>query len=280
MSLVTLQDLLQHARKHAYAVPAFCVWNAESMRQAALAAAELSAPVIIMGAHSETMALPPEEQAGIAREIIKWKTPAAFMLDHGRSIAEVERCCQAGYTGVMLDLSHRPFDENLAQLRQAVAIAHPLGIGVEGELGHVGKADTMTPEGDGDSQLTDPALAARFVAETGIDALAVSIGNAHGQYQRLPRLSFSLLEQIAGQVSVPLTLHGGSGTSDEDIRKAISLGIAKINVATELMNAYRETFLREIQQGTWIPLAVHAATAALREVMFKWITLTQAKGKA
>ncbi|MFA6930233.1 MAG: class II fructose-bisphosphate aldolase [Lentisphaeria bacterium] len=280
MSLEPLQDLLQHARKHAYAVPAFCVWNAETMRQAATVAAELSSPVIVMGAYSETLALPPEQQAKIAKEIIDWKTPAAFILDHGRSLEEVQHFCRAGYTGVMLDLSHRPYAENLAQLRQAVAYAHPLGIGVEGELGHVGKADTMTPEGDGDSRLTDPSLAASFVAETGIDALAVSIGNAHGQYQQLPHFSFSLLEQIARQVTVPLSLHGGSGTSDDDIRRAVNLGIAKINVATELMNAYRETFLREVQNGTWIPLAVHAASGALQAVMAKWIILAQAKGKA
>ena len=280
MALEPFQDLLRHARKHRYAVPAFCVWNVEAMRQAALVAHELASPVIIMGAHSETMAIQPEEQAKIAREVIDWKTPTAFILDHGRSLDEVRRFCRAGYTGVMLDCSTLPYEENRAQLREAVRIAHPLGIGVEGELGHVGKADTFTPEGDGDSNLTDPVVAAAFVRDTGIDSLAISIGNAHGQYTRRPRLDFGLLDRIAHEVAVPLVLHGGSGTSDNDILRAVSLGIAKINVATELVTAYCNAFVREVQNRVWGPIASNTAMNALRPVMEKWIHLTQAKGKA
>lgn len=280
MALEPLQDLLNHARKHAYAVPAFCVWNVEAMRQAALTAGDLRAPVIVMGAYSETTAIPPEEQAKIAREVIDWKTPTAFVLDHGRSVEEVRRFCRAGYTGVMLDLSAGSYEENRAGLREAVQIAHPLGIGVEGELGHVGKADTVTPEGNGDSTLTDPDCAAEFVASTGIDALAVSIGNAHGQYTRLPRFAFALLDRIARRVSVPLVLHGGSGSPEDDIRRAVSLGIAKINVATELTTAYRDAFCREAARHVWVPVAVNAAMEALRPVMEKWIHLTGAQGKA
>ena len=280
MSLEPLQDLLNHARKHAYAVPAFCVWNAEAMQQAAMTAKALSAPVIIMGAHTETTFLSPELQARIARELIDWATPTAFILDHGRSVEEVRRFCNAGYSGVMLDLSGAPYAENVAGLREAVAIAGARGIGVEGELGHVGRADTMTPEGNGDSLLTDPDRAAEFVRDTGIDALAVSIGNAHGSYARLPRFDFELLARIARAVSVPLVLHGGSGSADDDIRHAVSLGIAKINVATELMIAYRECFGREMQKKTWVPVAAGRAAEALRPVMEKWINLCGAKGKA
>jgi len=279
MTLQPLHELLNHARNHGYAVPAFCVWNAESMRTVSLVAANLSSPVIVMGAMSEVGGVPPELQARIAREI-EWKTPTALLLDHGRSLEEVRRFCAAGYTGVMLDLSTRPYNENVVGLTEAAKIAHAMGISVEGELGHVGKADTFTVEGDGNSVLTDPDMAADFVRATGIDALAVSIGNAHGQYSRLPRFSFDILEKIAQKVSVPLVLHGGSGTSGEDIRRAISLGISKINVATELMIAYREAFIADMAKNTWVPIAAANAAAAMQPVMEKWIRLTMAAGKA
>jgi fructose-bisphosphate aldolase class II len=150
---------------------------------------------------------------------------------------------------------------------------------VEGEIGHVGKADTLTTEGGGDSTLTLPDEAARYVAETGVDALAVSIGNAHGQYARLPRLDFDRLAAIRKAVRVPLVLHGGSGTPEADIRQVISLGIAKINVATELIASVRESLRSQWAAGRnlWLPLAQAEATQAMEPAVRKWIALTGAE---
>ncbi len=181
----------------------------------------------------------------------------------------------------MLDYSARPYRENAAALRQVVAEAHRRGVTVEGELGHVGRADGASVEGGDTSTLTDPAEAAAFVAETGIDVLAVSIGNAHGQYTQLPTLDFDRLAAIHARTPVPLALHGGSGTPRDGLRRAISLGIAKVNVATELSTAMRGSLLKQWQAGRnlWTPAAQAEAVKALAPVVEKWIEWTGAAGR-
>jgi len=282
MKFVPMLELLQDAAQRGYAVPAFCVWNAETMETALRVAAELRAPVVLMNGPYGLSLLPAQVMAATARAIAdRYSVPAALHLDHGDSIALVRDCLNAGYTSVMLDYSARPYTENVAALRQTVRLAHPLGATVEGEIGHVGKSDSAAGEGAGASTLTVPAEAGAYVMETGVDALAPSIGNAHGRYTRLPRLDFDRLAEIHRTVKIPLVLHGGSGTPEGDIKKAISLGVAKINVATELIAAVRNSLRSQwdAQKNLWLPLAQAEAMKAMEHVVRKWIGLTEAQGR-
>jgi ketose-bisphosphate aldolase len=276
-------ELLRGAAAEGYAVPSFCAWNAESMLAVLRVAADMRAPVVLMNGPGEFPLLGPADLAAIARPLAaRFAVPAALHLDHGNSLEQVVECLEAGYTSVMLDYSTRPYAENAAALRQVAAMARPRGATVEGELGHVGRVDASTTEGGGTSTLTEPGEAAAYVAETGVDALAVSIGNAHGQYQKLPQLDFDRLAAIRAAVPVPLVLHGGTGTPPEDLRRAISLGIAKVNVATELVAAVRQSLLTQWQAGRnlWTPAAQAEAIRAIAPVVEKWIRWTGAAGRA
>jgi ketose-bisphosphate aldolase len=283
MGLVPMAELLGRARAQGYAVPAFCVWNLETMEGVLRTATALRAPVIFMHSVIEFRWLTPAQLAEATRTLVGDRpVPVALHLDHGNSLDVVRACVDARYTSVMLDFSMRPFEENAAALREVAAIAHPHGITVEGEIGHVGRGDTMTVEGDGDSLLTTPEEAAAYVEATGVDALAVSIGNAHGNYPRLPRLDFARLAAIRDRVPVPLVLHGGSGTPDADLKQAISLGIAKVNIATELVTAVRQSLLDQwsAKRNLWAPAALAEAMQAMVPVVERWIHITGAAGRA
>jgi tagatose 1,6-diphosphate aldolase GatY/KbaY len=279
---VAMKELLSAAVAGGYAVPSFCAWNAESMIAVLSVATELQAPVILMNGPGEYPLLGPADMAAVAQTVMRrFSVPAALHLDHGNSVALVGECLAVGYTSVMLDFSQRSYAENAAALREVVAMAHPRGVTVEGELGHVGRADNITTESSAESTLTEVAEAAAYVAETGVDALAVSIGNAHGQYTKLPQLDFARLEAIHRAVSIPLVLHGGSGTPEADLRRAIALGIAKVNVATELVTAQRQSLVAEWQAGArhWFPVAQGAAVKAMLPVIEKWFRWTGAAGR-
>jgi len=283
MKFVPMLELIKKAAAGGYAVPSFCVWNAESMLTVLNAAEKLDAPVILMNGFSEFSLLNPYVLSSLAHALpLKTTIPAALHLDHGKSLEQVKVCIDAGYTSVMLDFSHKPFSENVEALRKVVEIARPLGVTVEGEIGSVGKIHDDTVEGEQVSILTDPEEALAFVNATGVDVLAVSIGNAHGNYISLPRLRFDLLEDIYSKVRIPLVLHGGSGTPDKEIKKAISLGIAKINIASELICAVRESLKRQWNMGKnpWVSTALVGAMRDMGEVVEKWILRVGAAGQA
>jgi tagatose 1,6-diphosphate aldolase GatY/KbaY len=282
MKLLPMHVLLQAAWQGGYAVPSFCAWNAEVTETILQVAARLKAPVILMSGPGEFALNPPDTLARISKAIAeKYEAPAALHLDHGDSPEMVESCLAAGYTSVMLDYSTRPFEENAAALKGIVGRAHRLGVTVEGEIGCVGRVDDVSVEGGKTSALTDPAEAARYAEMTGVDALAVAIGSAHGLYTRLPVFDFDRLEQIRRRVQVPLVLHGGSGTQPEYLRRAVALGMAKINVASELCQAFREAYAQALAGGTnWVPLALSAVKPAIAQVVEKWIRLCGADGKA
>jgi len=283
MKFVPMVQLLQRAVSEGYGVPSFCVWNAESIEVVLRVAAELKAPVILMSGPGEFGLLAPRDLGAVAHALAeRFGVTAALHLDHGNSIALVEDCLAAKYTSVMLDYSTRPWQENVEALRRVVALAHPQGVTVEGELGVVGQADQVSVEGGKQSTLTDPDMAAGFVQETGIDALAVSIGNAHGLYTKLPQLDFERLGKLKEATRIPLVLHGGSGTPEADLRRAISLGIAKVNVATEAITAMRESLLEQWGAGKnlWAPMAQAVAMEAMAKVVAKWFHLTMAAGRA
>lgn len=283
MKFVPMADLLRHAVSGGYAVPSFCVWNAETMEAVLQSAEKLKAPVIMMSGTSEFALLKPADMGAIAQTVARrFDVRAALHLDHGNSLELVEACLAAGFTSVMLDYSSRPLQENAEAMRRVVAMARPLNVTVEGELGVIGQVDQITVEGGGPSALTDPEVAASFVKETAINALAVSIGNAHGMYATLPHLDFARLAKIHAVVPVPLVLHGGSGTPASDLRRAISLGIAKVNVASELVNAIRQSLLDQwgARENLWIPLAQAVSIKAMAPVLEKWLRLTGAAGQS
>jgi fructose-bisphosphate aldolase class II/tagatose 1,6-diphosphate aldolase GatY/KbaY len=208
--------------------------------------------------------------------------PAALHLDHGDSLDMVAACVAARYTSVMLDFSARPFEENVAALRQVVAMARPKGITVEGEIGRIGKADEATAEGGAASAFTDPAQAVEYVRQTGVDLLAVSVGNKHGFYRGDPHLEFDLLSALNAAVRIPLVMHGGTGIPEKDIRRSVKLGIAKVNVASELVHGYRASLTSQWQEGRnlWTPIAMGEATRTIAPVVEKWIRITGAAGMA
>jgi tagatose 1,6-diphosphate aldolase GatY/KbaY len=283
VEFIPMSVLQQEALAGGYGVPAFCVWNAETIDAVLRTAQALKAPVILMNGPGEFGLLPPAQMGAVAHTLARrYNVRAALHLDHGDSPETVDACLGAGYTSVMLDYSLRPIQENIEALQRVVAKAHPRGATVEGELGTLGQVDDVTVEGGKTTTLTDPDVAARFVEATGIDTLAVSIGNAHGLYTKLPQLDFDRLAKIHKAVSIPLVLHGGSGTPPADLQRAISLGIAKINVATELITAVRKSLLEQWGAGKnlWAPIAQGVAIEAMIPVLEKWLRLTGAAGRA
>lgn len=235
MALVKMKQLLEQAARENRGCGAFSVGNMEMVKGAVRAAEELNTPIILQIAevrlkHSPLHLMGPM-MVQAAREA---KVDVAVHLDHGLTIGTVERALELGFTSVMLDASTLPFEENIARTRRVVELAARYGATVEAELGLVGGSEDGAS--DHGIRCTDPEDARVFAERTGIDALAVAIGNAHGNYPVAPRLAFDVLEEIHRRVAVPLVLHGGSGIADEDFQRAISLGVRKVNIATASFN--------------------------------------------
>jgi ketose-bisphosphate aldolase len=278
-----MKDLVDRAYKEGYAVPAFCTWNAETMQVILSVAERLKAPVILMHGPSEFALMQPAAMAEVARAIEGLHhATAALHLDHGDTMDMVRQCIASRYTSVMLDFSTRTFDENAAALQEVVRLARPHGITVEGEIGRVGKADESSGEPGAASTLTDPRDAARYARLTGVDLLAVSVGNKHGFYTGEPHLEFGLLAELHAAVPVPLVMHGGTGIPEKDIEKSIGLGIAKVNVASEIVHGFRANVTEQWAKGMnlWTPLAFAHALPSVEPVVERWIRVTGAAGKA
>jgi len=246
MSLVAMKEMLVAARAGKYAVGAFEVWNLESVQAVIAVAEQLNQPVILQIGPYEIDHAGLEDISHIALyHARRAKVPAVVHLDHGDSFERTMQCINHGFTSVMLDVSHLSFKENLTATKEVVRIAHAAGVTVEGELGRIGGEEAGIDVTDSDAHLTDPAEAMHFVKETGIDVLAVAIGTAHGFYKSEPKIRIELLKKLADKISIPLVLHGGSGIAPEVIRETISLGIAKINICTEFVAAFSDTFVSE-----------------------------------
>lgn len=283
MKLIPMKELMIHAMANNYAVPSFCAWNAEVIDTILKVCQRLRSPVILMAGPGEFQLLRPSTTAAVVRALLAdYKVKAALHLDHGDSLELVKECVEAKFTSVMLDFSTRSFEDNAEALKTVCRICHPKGITVEGEIGAVGRSDSNAVEGSIGSRLTDPDEAAEYAEITGVDCLAVSIGNAHGAYVRMPQFDFERLAEIHEKVKIPLVLHGGSGTPDSDLKTAISLGIAKVNVATELITAYRSSLLNQwnTNQNMWVPIAQGEAVKEMTRVVEEWIIRLNANGKA
>ncbi|HLP17228.1 MAG TPA: ketose 1,6-bisphosphate aldolase [Bacteroidota bacterium] len=243
MPLLTLKDILAPASRQAYAVGAFNVISLEYLEAIVGAAERLRSPVILNVAevHLAYVNLDVITPA-ILHRALHASVPIALNLDHGLNFETIVRSVRNGFSSVMFDGSHLPFEENIAQTREITRLCHAVNVSVEAELGAVGGSEDGELVGTIDpNRYTDPAQAEEFVRQTGIDALAIAFGNAHGKYKGDPILDFTRLDAIKKSVGIPLVLHGGSGIPDEDFRKAISLGIAKVNYFTGMAQASIDT---------------------------------------
>jgi fructose-bisphosphate aldolase, class II len=242
--LTTLQRILEHARTHHYAVPAFDCVEDVMVRTILETAESLRSPVVLMGLHPDLTGNGLAYFAGLVRSVADLHAiPIALHLDHSTDLGIVQTAIELGFTSVMVDGSCLPFEENVALTRSAVDLARPHGVSVEGELGHVGGMD-LEAKGCAESVLTEPAEVTEFVRQTGVDALAVSIGTAHGVYTSLPNLSIDRLAELNAVSPVPLVLHGGSGTPEAQIQEAVRNGICKVNLYADCRIAMARGFRR------------------------------------
>jgi len=239
MALVTLKTMLDKASQNGYAVGAFNVINLEFLEAITLAARRSASPVILNIAEVHLPYVTLENIVPAIKEIARRERfEIVLNLDHGLTLKTIERAISNGFTSIMFDGSQLDFDENIRQTREIVSMCHAWNISVEAELGAVGGAEGGELVGAADpAKYTDIAQAKAFVEQTGIDALAVAIGNSHGRYKGKPDLDFERLRAIRDVTGIPLVLHGGSGISAADFRQAISLGIAKINFFTGMSEA-------------------------------------------
>ena len=231
--LVNLNEVLKKAQKEKYAVGLFNTTDTD-MLQAVIEAAEESRSPVILG--TAEVLLPYGELKLIAPSVIaaakRASVPVVVHYDHGLTFERCLEALQLGFSSVMFDGSAKAYGQNIEETKEIVKIAHAFGASVEGEIGHVGEA----AQGDEslENMYTTVAEAKEYLENTGVDALAVAIGSAHGVYKKKPKLNIERLKEIAGAVSVPLVLHGGSGLSDDDFKNTIRNGIAKVNIFTDL----------------------------------------------
>lgn len=237
--LINMKELLKVANEHNFAVPAFNIGTGQILNGVMDTCERLQAPVIL-AIHPLELEFQGDSfvQMCIDRAN-KSKIPVCIHLDHS-GWEPIVRAIRAGFTSVMIDASHLPFEENIAATKKVCELAHPLGVSVEGELGTIGTTDGDAEGGSEEIIYTKPDDAARFVEETGCDTLAIAIGTAHGIYPEgtVPELKQELLSEIKSKVSVPLVLHGGSGNKDSEIAEAVKRGINKINISSDIKDAF------------------------------------------
>lgn len=255
MPYTNLIPLLADARKHRYALPAFDVSNDEMIRAVAEVCEEERSPAIFMLLKADLTGLMQKMLIDAIRAAAAQITvPVCIHLDHATHMDDIVSGIEAGVTSVMYDGSMLPFEENVRNSRSVVEYAHARGVSVEAELGHVadaigGTSETMRADAnaaEAESMLTNPQDVKRFVAETGVDCLAVAIGTAHGVYVSTPTLRLERLREIEAASPCPLVLHGGSGTPDDAVQQAISLGITKINIYSEVLSAMNQSLKEKL----------------------------------
>lgn len=278
--LVDLKQIISMADKGGYCVPAFNVYNLETMMGVVKAAEEAKAPVILQ--------LYPRlvnEEVGyyLAPSIIaaakKATVPVCFHLDHGPSEIEAQRALYWGATGIMYDGSVHPYEENVATTKHIVDMCNAIGVGVEGELGHIGSVNDSAMD-----DFTDPEQAADFVKKTGVCCLAVLIGNAHGHYKKPPCLDIDRVKAIRESTGgIPLVLHGGSGIPDDQVKAAIKAGVRKMNVGTDVCCAFAEGTKETIDdpnRSIAVDLFMKHPIETVKKLALEKIKLVGADGKA
>ncbi len=281
MPLVNMAPLLKDARSGGYAVGSFSVANMEMVLGVLKAVEETKSPAIIQIAEVRLNYSPLELIGPLMVAAAKNSPmPVAVHFDHGKTAEKIKQALDIGFTSVMFDGSHLPFEENSRITAEIKKTAAAYGADCEGEIGCVGGSE----DGSEDIAIncTSPAQALEFYNKTGVDALAVAIGNAHGNYKQAPRLRFDILEQTAGLVPVPLVLHGGTGILPDDFRRCIKLGINKINIATATFDSVeqsaREAYANQAVKG-YYDLQTAEVEGAYRNAL-KHIEIFGCAGKA
>lgn len=273
----SMKYILEDAHKNNYAVMAVNSINMEMARAVISAAEEEHSPIIVnigpgqIGKHAHMNVMVP-----LIKQLAQEATvPVALNLDHGGDFNFIVSSLQAGFSSVMIDASSYPYEENVKRVSTIVKLAHAHDVCVEGELGHVGQAaDGDNTKGD---LYTDPQQAKRFVEETGVDALAVAIGTAHGNYPKgyVPVLDFERLALLKKTLDMPLVLHGGSGSGEENIRKAVANGINKINVCTDAFAVAKKAMLEKLEEAPntdYLGLCMEAE-AAMKKFVKEYIRI-------
>ena len=280
--LVNMNDILLPAKEGKYGVGFFNAVNVEMARAIIETAEELKAPVMIGTAE---VLLPAMELDLVASYLIsmakKATVPVCVHYDHGLTF---ERCMQAvklGFTSVMYDCSTAPYEENITKVAEMVKICHAMGVTVEAELGHVGDNAGSGKLTNPEDYFTDPDTAVDYVKRTGVDSLAVAVGNAHGDYAFPPKLDFDRIQIISGKTNLPLVLHGGSGLADADFKNAVRLGVSKINIFTDIDKAGKAGVEAGIAAGERTMMGlIPYEIKAMKEVVAEKIKLFGSEGRA
>ena len=268
--LVTMNDVLLPAKEGQYCVGFFNAVNVEMARAVIETAEELHAPVMVGTAEILLCANPLERVAEYLIPMAKKASvPVCVHYDHALTFEKCMEALKLGFSSVMYDCSTEDYETNLEKVREVVKICHGMGVTVEGELGHVGDNEGAGMLENPSDYFTDPTMAADFVQRTGIDSLAVAVGNAHGDYKFPPKLDFERIETIAKSTGLPLVLHGGSGLSDDDFRIAIEKGICKVNIFTDIDKAGKAGIEEGLQAGAktmmgLIPYEIEAMKKVVR----------------
>lgn len=276
--------LLDVAAQHRFAVPAFNISDWAMSQGIFEVSEEMNAPLMIAIHPDELRHTGVDLMPAIVQRAHKSTVPVAIHFDHGTTYEQILWALQSGFTSVMIDGSMLPFEENLALTRKATQAAHAVGVSVEGELGTIGKTDGEAEDGTQVIVYTDPDDAVHFVAESGVDSLAIAIGTCHGIYPAWmkPELKLDLLADIDAKVEVPLVLHGGSGNPDAEIAESVRRGINKINISSDIKVAYHAK-MREVlaDAGLREPNSIQPpCVAAMKQVAAHKIELFEADGKA
>ena len=280
--LVNMKEMLAKAQKEQYGIGFFNAVNVEMARAIIETAEELRAPVIVGTAEVLLSAMSLERVAEYLIPMAqKAGVPVAVHYDHGLTFEKCMEALKLGFSSVMYDCSTASYEENLDRVAEMVRVCHGMGVTVEGELGHVGDNEGAGKLENPSDYFTDPAVAADFVQKTGVDALAVAVGNAHGDYRFPPKLDFSRITAIREATGIPLVLHGGSGLSDDDFREAVRRGVCKINIFTDLDKAGKAGIEKGLKNGAasmmgLIPYEIEA----MKEVVRNKIGLFGSDGRA
>lgn len=247
MTFMPVDDLLKAAEAGGYAVGAFNCNNMEIVQAIVEAAKAEKAPVIMQASQGAIKYAGINFIVEMARVAAAGAgVPVALHLDHGTSFSQVMQCIRSGFSSVMIDGSKYSLEDNIVLTRQVIAAAESVGVSVEAELGKIGGTEDDITVSDREAMMTDPEEARYFVEKTGIRSLAVAIGTAHGRYKGEPKLDFDRLKKIKALINIPVVLHGSSGVPDEAVQEAIALGVRKVNIDTNIREAFVEAARREI----------------------------------
>lgn len=282
--LVSGLDLMKHAHENNYAVGAFNVNNMEIVQAIIEAAEETQSPVILQASQGGLKYAGVEYIAEMSKVAARnASVPVAIHLDHGTDFVQIMKCIRNGFTSVMIDASKHDLDQNIEVTKSIAEIAHAVGVSVEAELGKIGGTEDDITVSDRDATFTDPDEAERFVNETGVDFLAIAVGTAHGPYKGEPKLDFDRIKAIKEKLNMPLVLHGSSGVPEESIRKAVSLGINKINIDTDIRMAFTKGIKEFVEANpeAYDPRKiVGSAKAEMKAVIADKMRMFGSEGKA